>query len=57
MKRFGEYALNFILSLLFRRCRSIPAIILPILHFVLGISVWRPVGAVALYVSGRKKEQ
>lgn len=52
MKRFWQYALNFILSLVFHWYWCIPAIILLICHFVFGISVWWSVGAFVLYVIG-----
>ena len=52
IKKFGEYVLNFVLSLLFHWYWCIPAIILLILHFVLGISIWWAVGAFVLFVVG-----
>lgn len=52
MKRFRQYVLNFVLSLIFHWYWSIPAWILLILHFVLGISIWWFAGAFALYVIG-----
>ena len=52
MKKFFQYVLNFILSLIFHWYWSIPAWILLILHFAFGISVWWSVGAFILYVIG-----
>ena len=52
MKKFWQYVLNFVLSLLFHWYWSIPAWILLILHFIFGISVWWSVGAFVLYVIG-----
>lgn len=52
VRRFGEYVLNFFLSLVFHWYWSIPAWILLILHFVFRISIWWFIGAFALYVIG-----
>ena len=52
MKRFGRCVLNFVLSLLFHWYWCIPAVILLVLHFIFGISIWWSVGAFALYVIG-----
>lgn len=52
MKRFFEYIFNVFLSLVFHWYWSIPAWILLILHFTLGISIWWFVGALLLWIIG-----
>lgn len=52
MKRFFQYILSVLLSLLFHWYWSIPGWILLILHFVVGISIWWSVGAFLLWIIG-----
>ena len=52
MKRFLQYLGSLFLSLLFHWYWSIPAWILLILHFTVGISVWWFVGALLLWIIG-----
>ena len=52
MKRFFDYIVSVLLSLLFNWYWSIPAWVLLILHFTLGISIWWFVGALLLWIVG-----
>ena len=50
MKRFLQYIGSVLLSLLFHWYGSIPAWILLVLHFTVGISIWWFVGALLLWI-------
>jgi len=51
-KRTGSFWLCLAINLLLNLEGTIPAIILLVLHFVLGWSVWWAVGAFALWILG-----
>ena len=52
MKKFFKYLLSVLLSLLFHWYWSIPAWVLLVLHFTLGISIWWFVAALLLWIVG-----
>ena len=52
MKRGGNFWLCLLINLLLHLEGTIPALLLLVLHFVLGWSVWWAVGALALWILG-----
>ena len=52
MKRGSNFWLCLLINLLLHLEGTIPALLLLVLHFVLGWSVWWAVGALALWILG-----